>query len=600
MNLKTKLGISLAAIIFPIVFVIMLFVVGNIKEKLLQIYKTKALAIAGSTAAIIDAEEFITLSDSCDMESPEFQKYYPIFQNILRENDIKYLYALKKIDDENFIYVLDGGDVNADDFSAPGDTDTIENYDPLFLEAFSGKQSVTNVYATEDWGELLSGYYPIKDGSGNTVGVVGVDIEASDVSKGTNAAVMFISLIFAIGGILVGIGVLAVVQRVISVRVNGLLTSFHEITSGSGDLTLRLRFSGKDEMAQLGAMFDTFIEKLQGIIAHIITSVQKLEASGELLASNITETAAAMHQIDANIHSVKNSIANQAAGVEETAKTIRAMVDQIAGISHAITELSAGIEESSSDFLNLLERVHATSEKLVQNAENIQRLVSASERGKTSMQSMKDSMKVIADDAVKMLEVSTMLQKVASQTNLLAMNAAIEAAHAGDAGSGFAVVAGEVRNLAESSGKQAKEFSTMLKSLKGSIDAITNSVDQVFEEFQIIDADIVTVSHEELEVKTNMETLTNESKKIRATLDRVNSLNTNALSIAQNLATGSKQIEQETVHLSEITQEIASSMSEMADGTSQISLSINGINDISTDNKELAKSLKQEVEIFTI
>jgi methyl-accepting chemotaxis protein len=149
------------------------------------------------------------------------------------------------------------------------------------------------------------------------------------------------------------------------------------------------------------------------------------------------------------------------------------------------------------------------------------------------------------------LEINAVMQNIASQTNLLSMNAAIEAAHAGEAGKGFAVVADEIRKLAESSGEQSKTISTVLKKIKDSIDKITKSTGSVLNKFEAIDSGVKTVSEQEENIRSAMEEQGAGSKQ---------------------MLEGSKQVIQESRNLEMATQEITNGMNEMAAGADQINV----------------------------
>ena len=145
----------------------------------------------------------------------------------------------------------------------------------------------------------------------------------------------------------------------------------------------------------------------------------------------------------------------------------------------------------------MLANIASVTGVLNSDARNVAELAAASEAGRADLASVSERIREVARESEGLLEISSVIQNVASQTDLLSMNAAIEAAHAGESGKGFAVVADEIRKLAESSGEQSKTISASLKRIKDSMEAITLSTDKVMDQFEDINSRIRAVSERE-------------------------------------------------------------------------------------------------------
>jgi methyl-accepting chemotaxis protein len=192
------------------------------------------------------------------------------------------------------------------------------------------------------------------------------------------------------------------------------------------------------------------------------------------------------------------------------------------------------------------------------------------------------------------------MQNIASQTNLLSMNAAIEAAHAGEAGKGFAVVADEIRKLAENSGAQSKTISTVLKKIKDSIDKIIKSTNSVLNKFEAIDGGVRIVSEQEENIRNAMEEQSVGSKQILEAIGQLNEVTQMVKGSSTEMLEGSQQIIREGKNLEMVTQEITNGMNEMVTGADQINVAIDRVNGISGANKESIDVLVQEVSKFTV
>jgi methyl-accepting chemotaxis protein len=237
---------------------------------------------------------------------------------------------------------------------------------------------------------------------------------------------------------------------------------------------------------------------------------------------------------------------------------------------------------------------------LIKNAANVKELIDASEVGRTGLQEVASDIQEIARESEGLLEINAVMENIASQTNLLSMNAAIEAAHAGEAGKGFAVVADEIRKLAENSGEQSKTISAVLKKIKDSIDKIIRSTDSVLNKFEAIDGGVRTVSDQEENIRNAMEEQSAGSKQILEAIGQLNEITRMVKNGSVQMLEGSRQVIQESKNLELVTQEISNGMNEMATGADQITVAVHRVNTISGENKESIGVLIEEVSKFKV
>jgi methyl-accepting chemotaxis protein len=230
----------------------------------------------------------------------------------------------------------------------------------------------------------------------------------------------------------------------------------------------------------------------------------------------------------------------------------------------------------------------------------VEELIAASEVGRTGLQGVSADIQEIARESEGLLEINSVMQNIASQTNLLSMNAAIEAAHAGEAGRGFAVVSDEIRKLAENSGQQSKIISDTLKKIKDSIDKITKSTNTVLDRFGAIDTGVNTVSDQEAHIRNAMEEQGQGSQQILEAIAKLNDITQTVKGGSLEMLEGSREVIQESRNLEVVTQEITNGVNEMATGADQINAAINRVNTISGDNKEHITTLVAEVSRFKV
>jgi len=367
-----------------------------------------------------------------------------------------------------------------------------------------------------------------------------------------------------------------------------------------GDLTRSINIYSKDEIGALSRDFNITLEKIKSLIMTIKKEAANLHNIGNDLASNMTETAAAINQITANIQGIKGRVLSQSASVTETNATMEQVIANITKLNSNVEHQSENVSSASSALEQMVANINSVTNTLINNTANVKLLKEASEVGRSSLQEVSADIQEIARESEGLLEINSVMENIASQTNLLSMNAAIEAAHAGEAGKGFAVVAGEIRKLAESSSAQSKTINTVLKKIAESIKKITNSTGNVLTKFEAIDSSVKTVSEQEENIRNAMEEQGEGSKQILQNAGSLNELTRQVKSGSQEMHEGSKEVINESQNLEKVTQEITASMNEMASRAEQVNMAVNHVNDISGKNREAIDELMREVSRFKL
>jgi len=417
----------------------------------------------------------------------------------------------------------------------------------------------------------------------------------TEVRNITNFTIMLSLIVIIIVAVIVFI-VLSKTTKPITMVADNL----KDISEGEGDLTRIISIKSNDEIGLLAYYFNNTLGKIKNLVLNIKNETQELSGIGSDLASNMNETAAAVNQITANIQSIKGRVINQSASVTETNATMEQVTTNINKLNTNIEEQSSHVSQASAAIEEMVANIHSVTDTLIKNSENVKTLKEASEIGRAGLEEVSTDIQEIMRESEGLLEINSVMENIASQTNLLSMNAAIEAAHAGEAGKGFAVVADEIRKLAESSSVQSKTISSVLKKIKTSIDKIKMSTNNVLNKFEAIDSNVKTVVQQEDIIRRAMEEQGEGSKQILDGISNVSGITRQVKTGSKEMLEGAKEVIHESTNLEKVTQEITCGMNEMASGANQINTAVTQVNDITIKNREGIDALLKEVSRFKV
>ncbi|MCL1836228.1 MAG: methyl-accepting chemotaxis protein [Treponema sp.] len=463
----------------------------------------------------------------------------------------------------------------------------------------AGKEFSTKQYVPALGTSLEMIVYPLTIGNSDTTWSIMIASEESYILAEVRSMTKFTIILAAIA-MLAAAAVIFLVLGYVTKPIVKVTETLRDISEGEGDLTHVIEEKGNDEIADLARYFNRTLEKIKNLVVTIKERVAELSNIGGELAINMTETAAAINEITSTIQSIKGRVINQSASLTETNATMGQITSNIDRLNGHVGLQSESVSKSSLAIEQMLSNIRSVTQTLVKNSNSVGELSSASESGRAGLQNVAGDIQEISKQSQGLLEINNVMKNIASQTNLLSMNAAIEAAHAGEAGKGFAVVAGEIRKLAEDSGEQSRTISAALKKIKSTIDKITESTGVVLTRFAAIDSGVKIVSDQEASILGAMREQDDDSKQIVEAVEQLNKITGQVKNSAMEMLEGSREVIRESQNLEQVTEEITGGMNEMAVGAEQINQAVNRVNEISGKNKDNIALLVKEVGRFKV
>lgn len=421
-------------------------------------------------------------------------------------------------------------------------------------------------------------------------------VPASRLFADRNASIIASLIIFAVA-LMVALAVVIVVSGSITRPLGVLQAAFVRMENGS--LDEKVPVESHDEIGDLAKRFNLFAISLNSLVSSLRGAVIKIDESGAALSEAAGRTHGSVQAIRDEVDRARAEVQSQVTCVEQATAQTNGIVSSIESLGTVILRQNASIAEASSSVEQMVGNIQALANNSDAVVQEMKGLGDSSSTGKSTLAAVIDDVKRVYAQSADLSAANKAIADVAAKTNLLAMNAAIEAAHAGEVGAGFAVVADEIRALADSTRSQSKTIAVRISEIRTAIEAARAASEKAGLSFDDVLEHIDRISRLEVESHQAIGEQRTGGQLVLRSLQEMQDAAASVEAAGSEMAQAGSEVSSVMERLSRASSAVAMVAESISTGVDAIDADVSTELRAINDNERLASNLKSQVGRFS-
>jgi len=428
------------------------------------------------------------------------------------------------------------------------------------------------------------------------LGLIEVDIDISSMTGGSWMIIFIPLIVFGSFIIMLCISLKKNTARIYT----SVVEQMENLSSEKKDLTRRITLCSVDEIGTITGMINSFCRQLSEGIQLIKTEQKELKEASHHLADDATEIANSISTISTSTDLVLNKSHEQIKSVETSSVTIKEIASLILTLEKAVATQTTSMSQGSAAVEEMVGNIASIGTLTEKMTAQFKTVAIASQDGSRIQNESMERIRAIVEQSQSLQQANKIIATIAAQTNLLAMNAAIEAAHAGEMGRGFSVVADEIRKLAESSATESHKISTELKQIVATIDKIVKDAEASGKAFTEVSHRVTDTEKLIIEVDHAIHEQKAGADQVLESLKVMNDINTQVADYSKKMSEGNELMLKEVNILQESADEVSKHISEVTDSMKQINTDALEVSKIAGISRSAVKKISEITNEFEV